>query len=155
MYVLWAKRARIGAMPPASEPVRGACLCGAVTLEVTPPTAFCAHCHCTLCRLAHGAGYVTWFGVAKERFRILSGEKDLVHYRSSPHGIRSFCGTCGSSLFCELDTHPGLIDVVLANLSGPIDREPQGHFYFSDKAEWVEVEDGLPRFGGDSGMEPL
>jgi len=31
-----------------AAPVRGACFCGAVTFEVTLPTLFCAHCHCTM-----------------------------------------------------------------------------------------------------------
>jgi hypothetical protein len=44
---------------------------------------------------------------------------------------------------------------VLANLHGPIDREPQLHVYFDDRAEWVAVDDGLPRLGGKTGLEPI
>jgi hypothetical protein len=135
--------------------VRGGCLCGAVRFEVGFPTVFCGHCHCSMCRRAHGAGYVTWFGAARERFRLVNGADRLAHYRSSAHGVRSFCRDCGSTLFCELDSHPGVIDVVLANLDGPIDTPPQGHFYFDDRAPWVRLGDDLPRFGGKSGLEPL
>ena len=142
-------------MPPDPRPARGACLCGAVAFEITPPTTFCAHCHCTLCQRAHGAGYVTWFGASREGLRILAGEDTLVRYRSSEHGVRSFCGRCGSSLFCELENHPGVVDVVLANMQGPIDRQPELHVFFSDKADWVRADDGLPRLGGASGLEPL
>jgi hypothetical protein len=119
------------------------------------PSAFCAHCHCTLCQRSHGAGYVTWFGVPKQRFAIESGEARLVHYASSDHGERSFCGRCGSSLFCETDADPDQIDIVLANMDGPIDRPPQLHIYFDDRADWTAVDDGLPRLGGASGMEPV
>jgi hypothetical protein len=135
--------------------VQGACLCGAVRFEVGLPTLFCAHCHCSMCRRGHGAGYVTWFGVPHERFRVRAGEERLVRYRSSEHGTRTFCGTCGSTLFCESTNHPDWIDIVLANLEGPIDRAPESHFYFDDRAGWVAVADGLPRFGGKSGIEPL
>ena len=133
----------------------GACLCGAVRFELVLPTTFCAHCHCTMCQRAHGAGYVTWIGVPYERFRLLAGEDRLVRYRSSEHGTRSFCGTCGSTLLCESTRHPEWIDVVLANVQGPIDRAPEMHVYFDDRAAWTRVDDELPRLGGATGVEPL
>lgn len=138
-----------------SRTVSGACLCGAVRFTVELPTLFCAHCHCTMCQRAHGAGYVTWFGVPYARLRITGGEEQLVRYRSSDHGTRSFCRTCGSALFCESTRHPDYIDVVLANMQGAIDQPPGAHFFFDDRASWVCVGDELPRFGGSTGTEPL
>lgn len=135
--------------------VEGACLCGALRFAVELPTLFCGHCHCSMCRRAHGAGYVTWLGVPYERFAIVAGRDRLVRYRSSEHGTRSFCGVCGSTLFFESTTRPDGIDVVLANLQGEIDQAPAAHVHFSDRAPWVRVDDDLPRFGGESGLEPL
>ena len=125
--------------------VGGGCFCGAVRFEVRTPTAFCGHCHCTMCRRVHGAGFVTWFGVDKSRFRITAGEETLTHLRSSSHGSRWFCSSCGSSLFCSVDEHPEIMDVVLANVEGPIDREPEGHYYFGTRVPWIELGDDLPR----------
>jgi hypothetical protein len=138
-----------------SGTVPGSCLCGAVQFAVDLPTLFCGHCHCSMCRRAHGAGYVTWFVVPTERFRLTAGNEQLVRYRSSEHGVRSFCGVCGSTLFCESTRQPGHIDIVLANMQGQIDRPPQFHIYFDDRAEWVEIADGLPRLGGKTGLEPM
>lgn len=136
--------------------VSGACLCGAVRFEVELPTLFCGHCHCTMCRRAHGAGYVTWFGAPYDRFGIVAGEGQLTRYQSSDHGTRSFCARCGSSLFCESTQHPGHLDIVLANMSGAIDRAPEFHVFFSDRADWVRLpDDGLPRLGGTTGLEPV
>ncbi len=135
--------------------INGACLCEAVRFEVDLPTLFCAHCHCTMCQRAHGAGYVTWIGVPYERFRLVEGAERLIEYKSSDHGRRRFCGTCGSSLFCESSHHPDVIDLVLANLEEPIDRTPDAHFYYEDRAAWVDGEDALPRFGGPTGNKPL
>jgi len=135
--------------------VSGACLCGAVRFEVEPPTLFCAHCHCSMCRRNHGAAFVTWFGIVRERLRLTAGADALRRYRSSSHGERSFCERCGSSLFCESERHPEHVDVVLASLSGPIDRPPAAHVYFDSRAAWTDVRDELPRLGGASGIEAL
>jgi hypothetical protein len=135
--------------------VTGSCLCGAVAFSVRLPTLFCGHCHCSMCRRNHGAGYVTWFSVPRAQLALEAGRDALVRYASSEHGARSFCGRCGSSLFCESTHHPERVDVTLASLHGPIDRPPQLHVYFDDRAPWVAIFDDLPRLGGASGLEPL
>jgi hypothetical protein len=119
------------------------------------PSLFCAHCHCSLCRRSHGAGFVTWFSVPRAQLRVTAGESHLVRFQSSDHGTRSFCGSCGSSLFFETTLHPERVDIVLANMDAPIDREPQFHVFFDHRAEWMRVEDSLPRLGGETGIEPL
>ena len=128
--------------------VEGACLCGEVVFEVELPTTMCGHCHCTMCQRNHGAGYVTWFALPRSQVKIRSGESRLVRYASSEHGTRTFCGACGSSLFCESTRHPEQLDVTLGSMRGEIDRAPQAHIYWDDRADWVVVGDELPRLGG-------
>lgn len=137
------------------ERAEGECLCGAVRFEVSLPSLFCAHCHCTQCRRAHGAAFVTWFGVDRNQLSVLSGKGNLLRYESSEHGSRFFCRQCGSALFFESTKRPDQADVVLANMRGPIDRDPELHVYVNDRAPWVVIGDDLPRFGGDSGLEPI
>jgi catechol 2,3-dioxygenase-like lactoylglutathione lyase family enzyme len=141
--------------PATRVMVSGACLCGAVRFQVELPTLFCAHCHCSMCRRNHGAAFVTWFGIVRERLQLTAGADALRRYRSSQHGERSFCGRCGSSLFCASERHPEHVDVVLASLDGPIDRAPSAHFYFDSRAAWTDVRDDLPRLGGASGVAAL
>lgn len=133
----------------------GGCLCGGVRFEVEPPTKWCAHCHCSLCRRAHGAGCVTWFGVARDQFRLDDAGQLLAWYRSTPGARRGFCSRCGSTLFFEGERWPDERHIALAAMDGPIDREPQAHVFFDSGAPWVHVADDLPRLGGDSGTEPL
>jgi hypothetical protein len=139
----------------ANERIPGSCLCGTVRFSIELPTQFCGHCHCSMCRRNHGAGYVTWIALPRTQFRLEAGEAELARYASSDHGTRSFCRRCGSSLFCETTHDPDRIDIVLASMQAPIDRRPEMHIYFDDRADWVLVDDGLPRFGGTTGLEPL
>jgi hypothetical protein len=134
--------------------IAGACLCGAVRFEITGPIDRVAHCHCTMCQRAHGAAFVTWAAVKAKRVRITAGEDDVTRYRSSEIGTRAFCRTCGSSMFCTLDTHPGVIDVALATLARDHGAVPRAHLFWDDRARWIELTDELPRFGGKTGLEP-
>jgi hypothetical protein len=139
----------------SSKSAAGSCLCGAVRFTATFPSLFCAHCHCTMCRRNHGAGYVTWFAVPPAALAVEAGAEDLVRYQSSTHGSRSFCRRCGSSLFCENTQYPDRVDIPLGAMSEPIDRDPQFHVFFDSRASWISLGDRLPRLGGRTGFEPL
>ncbi len=132
----------------------GACLCGAIRFEVALPVKWCAYCHCGKRRQAHGAPYVAWLGVIKATaFRLLVGEPRT--YASTPDAKRSFCGTCGSPLFFESTRWADEIHIARAAIPGPIDRTPQAHCFYSDKADWVDLDAPLPKLGGANGTTPL
>ena len=139
--------------------VEGGCFCGAITFEIALPTLFCGHCHCSMCRRPHGASYVTWTAVRPKQFRITSGEDRLRTYESSVHGRRQFCEVCGSQMFCwhasEDGAPPKVIDITLASLHGPIDREPSKHLYYDSRADWTVVNDDLSKLGGATGVEAI
>ncbi len=133
----------------------GSCLCGAVAFMFETPSIGAGHCHCTMCQRAHGAGFVTWIAVREDGFKITKGDDVIVHFRSSDHLTRSFCGRCGSSMLCNEDSHDNVIDITLANIHGEIDKPPTGHFFYDCRAPWTQVNDDLRKFGGETGMEKL
>jgi len=129
---------------------RGECLCGAVRFATNPPTLFCAHCHCDFCRRAHGAAFVTWFGVPENQFRFLAGEDLVMWYPSSKQGRRGFCARCGSTLFFTSSLCPGEVHIALANVKEGIDRPPELHVFFDAHVDWFECSDDLPRLDKDN-----
>ena len=131
----------------------GACLCGGVRFELTPPSRFCAHCHCQNCRRAHGAAFVTWAGFPEGQWRIAAGEDLLERYVTDTGATRSFCSRCGSTLFYEGPRWPGELHVALANVTDEIDRVPSAHVYVDHGARWWKITGSEPRFGGKTGME--
>jgi hypothetical protein len=142
-------------MSEGDAKIRGGCPCGAVELEIGLPTKWCAHCHCSMCRRAHGAPFVTWVGVARERFAIVKGEASLVRHASSSAARRSFCNACGAMMLFEGDRWADEVHVARASIPGAIDRAPQCHVYYDSRASWVNVTDDLPKLGGENGNQPL
>jgi hypothetical protein len=108
-----------------------------------------------MCRRAHGAPLVTWIGFLDTQLKIVEGDAVLVRYRSSEHATRSFCGKCGSMMLFQSTRWPGEVHVARALIPGDVDRLPQAHCFFSDKADWFTVADDLPRLGGPTGLEKL
>jgi hypothetical protein len=133
----------------------GNCLCKAIRFEVDPPSRFCANCHCRNCRRAHGAAFVTWVGYPVEQFRLTAGEENLERYRTDTDATRSFCRICGTTLFYEGPRWENEIHIARAVINGAIEQGPKAHVYVDQKASWHEITDDLPRFGGETGMEPV
>ena len=84
---------------------QGSCLCGAVKLELTADPSLVTHCHCSMCRKAHGAAFATYLNVERVHVRFVAGAENLTSYNSSGTILRKFCRTCGSNV--EWSGHPG------------------------------------------------
>lgn len=122
----------------SASSVGGGCLCGAVQFRAALPPNWVAHCHCSMCRRAHGAGFVTWAGFPRDAVRFESGESLLTRFRSSARATRSFCCRCGSTLLFESEHWPDEIHVTLANLDSAEGLEPEAHAYWSSRAPWAD-----------------
>lgn len=140
----------------AGNGVTGGCYCGRIRYEARFPSRFVGHCHCNNCRRAHGAAFVTWAGFPDGQLRFLAGGDELAHWTTDTGATRSFCPTCGSTLFFRSERWPNETHLAVGNLDGPLDREPSGHVYADRSPSWCPtLGDSLPRCGGESGMDPL
>ena len=124
------------------SPVSGSCLCGAVTFEMAPPYRWFAHCHCSLCRKQHGALFGTGLGVAAERFRWLTGEDAVVHYRTTAAFERPFCAQCGSAV-PALSHEPGTWHVPAGLVVGDPGARPRSHIFVASKSPLYTITDAL------------
>ncbi|HEX5377863.1 MAG TPA: GFA family protein [Phenylobacterium sp.] len=126
----------------------GSCLCGAVRFEIAGPLPAIQICHCGACRKAQGAPFATNIPVAAGNFRLLSGERALRAYESSPGKERVFCGTCGAPLMSRLTHAPETVRIRAGLLDPPVEAKLGSHAYADSKADWWPIEDDLPRFPG-------
>jgi hypothetical protein len=128
--------------------VKGNCLCGGVAFTVTLPSKWCAHCHCTLCRKAHGAGYVTWVGFEQDRVRFDVGTGQLEWYESSAGAQRGFCRRCGSTMFFKSERWAGELHIAVGSLDGELDRQPAANVFFDAHVEWMPIDHSLKQVDG-------
>lgn len=131
-----------------SSKVNGSCFCGTVRFHFELPSKWCAHCHCSMCRKVHGAGYVTWVGFEQSKYTLDEGENELTWFQSSTGASRGFCNQCGSSMFFKADRWAGELHVALASLDDPIDRKPHAHAFHDSHVDWMPLDDALKVFNG-------
>ena len=129
--------------------IRGSCLCGRVRYEIRGALGPASHCHCSMCRKAHGAAFGTYSRVERRDFRFVSGEDDVQAYASSPGIARSFCRHCGATLQYITDATPGSFALALGTLDDDPKVRPESHIFVRSKAPWFEITDTLPQHMDD------
>ncbi len=125
--------------------IRGSCLCGSVRYEIRGSLGRMSHCHCSKCRKAHGAAFGTYARVNRTDFVLLSGEDEIVSFRSSPSVLRTFCKTCGSTLQFVTEARPESFALAIGTLDDDPSIRPSYHIFVDSKAPWIEITDGLPQ----------
>jgi hypothetical protein len=125
--------------------VEGSCLCGTVRWQMEGPYDAMRNCHCSMCRKAHASAFATFISVKKSQFNWLSGEDNIVDYRSSPKFTRSFCKSCGSNLpMSKLSETNNIVPAGCLNDDPGI--KPQERIFVASKAPWYEIADDIPQF---------
>jgi len=132
-----------GGVPPA--PIRGSCLCGRVKFELAGTPQFINHCHCAMCRKAHGAAYGSFLHADGGGFRWLSGTDAVANYASSPGNTRAFCRNCGSNMPVLEDGGEHVI-IPAGSLDDDPGVRPVVHIHTASRAPWHAITDALPQF---------
>ena len=126
--------------------ISGHCECGQVRYEADTAITDFSHCHCSQCRRLHGAAFASFAGVARDKFRYLSGKSELAVYASSVTNDRVFCSVCGSDILVDHKPDADLLYLCMGTVDGDPPR-PRGYHQFVDsKAAWYEITDGLEQY---------
>ena len=124
--------------------IKGSCLCRAIRFEAGEVTFF-GHCHCSMCRKAHGAAFATWAGVPAEHFRFVTGADQVKLYESSPGNHRAFCSICGSNAPAK-SSDSKMFFVPAGLFDDDPGARPTVHMFVGSKAPWWEINDRLRQF---------
>ena len=111
---------------------------------VKNPLKMLVNCHCSMCRKAIGATFLSAFLLPKDDLVLLE-TSTLASYKSSEDGIRYFCKRCGCSTHGEDLNNP---DVPAVLFSGTLDSDPaikvSGECFTKYKAPWQKLCEGVP-----------
>jgi hypothetical protein len=130
--------------------IKGGCFCGLVRYEATGEPFHETNCHCSICRRASGAAFVTWFTVPRASFRFVRGAP--TKFRSTDRAARRFCPRCGTHLTFEHHDLPDEIDVSTCSLDDPNGLPPKQHIHTSSRLDWIKLADGLPEYREERDM---
>lgn len=119
----------------------GSCLCGSVRWRVDGELSSVSHCHCSMCRKAHGTAFGTYAVASRSALRWLSGESAVTRYASSPGTERGFCSRCGSVV--PEDYGDTLVFVPLGCLDDNQVPVPTEHIFVGSRARWHTITDAL------------
>ena len=125
--------------------LKGSCLCGTVSFEVTSPVRGVGCCHCSKCRKASGTSGNAVFIVGADHFHWLHGADVGIRFSLSDGWEIVRCAQCGSPLPESFDggqrmwVHAGLMD-------DPLDTSIVQHTYCSSAADWDCDAENAPHF---------
>jgi hypothetical protein len=133
------------------SPLRGSCLCGAVTFEITGEPQSLTYCHCSRCRKQAGA-FAAVLMVKREHFRLLSGAQHIRRYAPEApwRHVRAFCGACGSPLGEPSDEHE-VFPIAASALDDDPGLRPTLHQNVMSKPAWYEITDAVKQIAGSYG----
>jgi hypothetical protein len=126
--------------------MRGSCLCGGVTFEVTEQFSRVSFCHCTTCKaISGGVGSATG-RVPTSAINVLTGRDLITTYQPHEGTAKSFCSVCGTNLFGTGWPDSEVTGVRLTTLDEPYEGTADMHIFVRSVAPWETLpDDGLPR----------
>lgn len=135
--------------------VTGSCACGKCAYEIPMEQGSeQQHCYCKLCRQLSGSAFMTWVPVDDKDVVWTTDEPALV--RTTDHGRRHICTTCGGALTIVYDEDPDYVWPAAGGFNDaslPVDEVQMSayldgvcHICCKWKQEWYELpKDGLKR----------
>lgn len=128
--------------------INGSCLCGSVHYSSPMAPLTTAVCHCSDCQKQSGSAFSVNLLIPAEGF-LVEGATLGSYSKTGGSGLpvrRFFCSGCGSALYSELATMPGLLAIKAGTLTGAAQVKPQLHLWCASALPWVTVDRSLPCF---------
>lgn len=142
----------------SARKLKGGCLCGSTSFEVSNAFEKLFLCSCDQCRQITGSAFSSNLFVDIDGFEWLGGAGDIVHFQLPGRDIsKSFCRTCGSGVPWANGNGTKMI-VPAGSLSEPADVAERVRIFASELPLWasdLEQVAAHARFPETLGSEPM
>lgn len=120
----------------------GSCFCGEVHISYSGQPILKATCHCLDCQKISGSTFSTNILVPEDGFKIVKGApKTISKVADSGKTITGyFCPGCGTTLFRDGESFPGMKVIKAGILDGPSglqEESPTAELFVTRRADWV------------------
>ena len=127
--------------------MHGKCLCGAIEFEAQEIPGMVFNCHCSRCRISHGADYATQAFAVRDSLQFIQGKEYLKEYESTGE-MRTFCSICGSRLMNYAKEGGDYLSIAISCLDSSYQGKAVAHCFTGSKAPWSKLADDIPSFEG-------
>ena len=129
--------------------LKGGCLCGAVSYEISGDPMFVGHCACQNCQKATGGGHSSIAAYPESQVQSRGAVSSYAGKGDSGQATNyQFCPTCGSRLFTRAAMMPGVVMVTLGTMEAGSEPEPTVFIYGKRRRAWDAVDPATPVFEG-------
>ncbi|KFA56279.1 hypothetical protein S40293_00028 [Stachybotrys chartarum IBT 40293] len=135
-------------------PYSGRCLCGSVQFVITSEPAAVMSCYCEHCSKGAGGTNQIIAKFTHEDVRISAQDGSIQDYilsetASGAPKTKSFCGTCGCTLWTVPQSATGKFLIVRTSLiDGGFDLRPSSEIFVKNRPKWTNRLEGVPQFTG-------
>ena len=131
-------------------PLTGSCLCGAIRYTVSAPVTELRACHCAHCQKTSGAGGSVNLPLTSDAFKITQGtpKRYAVKADSGRTLYRFFCGDCGSPIYSQRETMPGMVTVRAGTLDNAGDMKITAHIWTKSARPWSYIDPASQQIPG-------
>jgi len=124
----------------------GRCLCGQITFTIKSAPASWQICHCHECQRAQGSAFACNAPVSEADVCFDTGEHMLKRYESSPGKVRAFCQECGSPVFSQHKSLPGVLRMRVGLIDSLQKARIESQAYCVEAADWLQDLQQAPGF---------
>jgi hypothetical protein len=132
------------------SPLTGSCLCGAIRYAVAALVTELRACHCTHCQKSSGAGGTVNAVVPSEAFKLTQGTPKRYDAKADSGRIlhRYFCGDCGSPVYSQRQTNPGMVVVRAGTFDNAGDMKITTHIWTKSARPWSYMDPACTQVPG-------
>lgn len=122
--------------------LNASCLCKGIDMKIKGDFRPVINCHCIQCTKTHG-NFAAYTSVLEENITYKS-KNTLKWFASSKKAKRGFCNKCGASVFFKRYGSK-TISISAGLLKNPTRLKTVSHIYTSNKRDYYEISDNLPK----------